>query len=245
MINVTNLTVVYPGSTEGHVLENLSFKAATGEKIALLGANGAGKSTLLLALVGILPAHDGAIAIGGVKMEKKTLSELRRKAGLVFQNPDDQLFMPTVWEDVIFGPRNYAEQTPGLTRLAHEQAVTGIDNAALAVLRELGIAHLKDRISHKLSGGEKRLAALATVLVMEPSLLLMDEPTAFLDLRGRRRLLAILKTLPQSMILATHDLPLAAEICSRAIVLDNGRIRADGPVTGILADTALLEESGL
>jgi cobalt/nickel transport system ATP-binding protein len=243
MIKVTNLTVVYPGSQEGHVLEGVSFEAGDGEKIALLGANGAGKSTLLLSLVGILPVHDGEIAIAGIKVGKKTLAEVRRRAGLVFQNPDDQLFMPTVWEDVIFGPRNYA----GLSGKTGVQAVdnAGIDRAALAVLQELGIDQLRDRMSHKLSGGEKRLAALASVLVMAPSLLLMDEPTAFLDPRGRRRIIGVLQTLSQSMILATHDLDLAAGICTRTIVLVKGKIRADGPTARILADTALLEESGL
>jgi cobalt/nickel transport system ATP-binding protein len=153
----------------------------------------------------------------------------------VFQNPDDQLFMSTVWDDVLFGPLNYRRDT------GREE----LEDKAAALLRSLGIDRLKDRMSHKLSGGEKRLAALATVLIMEPQILLLDEPTAFLDPRGRRTLINILATLPQTMLIATHDIAFAETLATRAILLRNGRVRADGPLPDILRDTNLLDECGL
>lgn len=223
----------YPGSGEGHVLEEVSFALKDGERAALIGANGAGKSTLLLTLLGILELHSGSVDVDGERLDKTRLPLIRRKLGLLFQNPDDQLFMPTVREDVSFGPRNYG-------RPAAEA-----DSAALAILERLEIAHLKDRMPHKLSGGEKRLAALASVLVLEPRLLLMDEPSAFLDPRARRRLIAVLDTLPQAFIIATHDLDLALRLCPRCLLLSHGRLMADGPSAAILNDRALLEDCGL
>jgi cobalt/nickel transport system ATP-binding protein len=234
MLRVQHLYAEYPHTQLGHVLEDVSFEAKAGERIALLGANGAGKSTLLLALLGVLPIHAGSIEICGVKLEKSTLAEVRALAGLVFQNPDDQLFMSTVWEDLLFGPLNYGwDKTDDVT------------NKAALLLRSLGIGHLKDRMSHKLSGGEKRLAALATVLIMEPQVLLLDEPTAFLDPRGKRALTKILAALPQAMLIATHDITFAEALSSRVIVLNKGSIRADGPAESILHDKNLLEECGL
>jgi cobalt/nickel transport system ATP-binding protein len=237
MLRVQNLSVEYPHTQLGHVLRNLSFEAKAGERIALLGANGAGKSTLLLSLLGVLPIHAGSVEMCGVKLEKSTQAEVRARAGLVFQNPDDQLFMSTVWEDVLFGPLNYGwDKADDGTKL--------VDKAAL-LLRSLGIGHLKDRMSHKLSGGEKRLAALATVLIMEPQVLLLDEPTAFLDPRGKRTLTKILAALPQTMLIATHDTAFVETLSSRAIVLNKGSIRADGPAESILHNEQLLEECGL
>jgi cobalt/nickel transport system ATP-binding protein len=240
MLDVSRVTVVYPGSGAAEstncVLEDLSFSAAAGERIALIGANGAGKSTLLLTLVGVIPLRDGSVTLNGTLLERKSLPAIRRMVGLVFQNPDDQLFMPTVFEDVAFGPRNYAETTHTGGAIAGQ-----VD----ALLASLGIAHLRDRMSHKLSGGEKRMAALASVLILNPSLLLLDEPSAFLDPRARRRLIGVLGALSPAFILATHDLDLAQDLCARVILLKSGRIRADGPTGRILGDTALLDECGL
>jgi cobalt/nickel transport system ATP-binding protein len=240
MLRVDRLYAEYPHSQLGHALEDVSFAACAGERIALLGANGAGKSTLLLSLLGILPVHSGSIEICGVKLDKATQAEARAKAGLVFQNPDDQLFMSTVRDDVLFGPLNYDGAWPRGDRSRQE-----LEDKAAALLESLGIGRLQDRMSHKLSGGEKRLAALATVLIMEPHILLLDEPTAFLDPRGRRALIKILSLLPQTMLIATHDIAFAETLATRAIVLCNGRIRADGPLPAILRDTPLLDECGL
>ncbi|MDR3200375.1 MAG: energy-coupling factor ABC transporter ATP-binding protein [Spirochaetales bacterium] len=233
MIRAENLTVKYVPTEEACALRDVSFSVSQGERVALIGANGAGKSTLLLALVGVLPPAAGGARIDGVPVEKKTLREVRGKAGLVFQNPDDQLFMPTVYEDIAFGPRNYglAENT--------------IAERAGQILGELGIQHLSGRMSAKLSGGEKRLAALAGVLVMHPAVLLLDEPSSFLDPRSRRRLVEILRGLPHTIMLATHDLALARDVCGRVILLKNGRVEADGPAADILDNAERLEACGL
>jgi cobalt/nickel transport system ATP-binding protein len=233
VIQVENLTVRYIPSGPVAALRELSFRVSAGERVALLGANGAGKSTLLLSLVGVLPAASGSLHIDGTGVEKKTLGEIRQKAGMVFQNPDDQLFMPSVYEDIAFGPRNYGIAEPLIQEHAH------------SILESLGISHLMNRMSAKLSGGEKRLAALAGVLVMNPLVLLLDEPGSFLDPRSRRRLIGILHGLPQTQLIATHDLDLARKICGRVILLKNGRLAADGETSRILQDTALLEDCGL
>ncbi|MDR2841796.1 MAG: energy-coupling factor ABC transporter ATP-binding protein, partial [Spirochaetaceae bacterium] len=163
LLEIKNLSAVYPGTNEGHVLENLSFSVDSGEKIALIGANGAGKSTLLLTLVGILPVHDGEICVEGTKLDKKNLPFIRQKLGLVFQNPDDQLFMPSVLEDLMFGPKNYAAHSSFTQKNAgkNDKNDKNIDNnqaieeKAIALMDQLEITHLKDRMPHKLSGGEK------------------------------------------------------------------------------------------
>ncbi|MDR1904624.1 MAG: energy-coupling factor ABC transporter ATP-binding protein [Treponema sp.] len=231
MIKAASLSVKY--NSDAAALENIGFSVSTGERVALIGANGAGKSTLLLSLIGILPPAEGELMVCGIPVRKDTLGEVRRGAALVFQNPDDQLFMPTLEEDIAFGPRNY-----GLTEETIQIRIA-------AVLEELGISHLKKRLSHKLSGGEKRLAALAGVLVMEPSLLLLDEPSSFLDPRSRRGLISILGGLTQTMMIATHDLDLALSLCGRVILLRHGRISADGPAKEILSNKVLLEQNGL
>ncbi|GMO39647.1 MAG: ABC transporter ATP-binding protein [Termitinemataceae bacterium] len=243
MINVKNLFVTYPGSDADHTLNDVSFEAAAGEKIALLGGNGAGKSTLLLTLLGVLPIHSGEISICGIKLEKQTLSEIRRRAALVFQNPDDQLFMNTVWEDLLFGPQNYLQASIKLPNYKDEIEKTKQECETL--LETLKISHLKNRMSHKLSGGEKRLAALACVLAMKPDLLLMDEPTAFLDPRGRRRLVEILQGLNAGMLIATHDIELAKELCSRVLILQDGKIKTSGNCLEIIGNSKLLEDCGL
>lgn len=232
-IEVKNLTVKYETSDKTCALENITFSVNSREKVALIGANGAGKSTLLLTLAGILSPMSGEINIGGVKSDKKTIGNLRKKIGMVFQNPDDQIFMPTVYEDIAFGPRNYGESEDVIEKSADE------------ILQNLGIAHLKNRLTHKLSGGEKRLTALAGILVMNPSVILMDEPSSFLDPRARRKLIGILSELPKTMIIATHDLDMALDICERAILLKNGHICADMPAKEVLSNEKMLEECGL
>lgn len=233
MLHVRDISVQYNASDARYALRNISFSIKAGERVALIGANGAGKSTLLLALCGVLWPESGEIAVEGVALEKKTLRALRQRIGMVFQNPDDQLFMPTIYEDIAFGPRN--------EKLAEEK----IEAAADEVLFKLGIPHLKNRLCHTVSGGEKRLAALAGILVTRPSILLMDEPSAFLDPRARRRLIGILGGLPETMLIATHDLDMALDLCGRVILLKEGSVHADAPAKDVLRDAALLDACGL
>jgi cobalt/nickel transport system ATP-binding protein len=210
----------------------VSFALAPGENAALIGANGAGKTSLLLALVGVLPAAGGEISVGGVTMNKKTLREIRSRVGLVFQNPDDQLFMPNIFEDAAFGPRSYG--------CDEAETARRVDSA----LASLGIERLRDRSPLKLSGGEKRLCAIATVLAMRPEYLLFDEPSAFLDPRARRKLIAEFARLPQGKLIATHDLDFAEKTCSRVLLIGKGKIVADGG-RELLRDADLLESAGL
>lgn len=230
MLDVKNLTVTYGDGTRA--VENLSLHLEPGEKCALIGANGAGKTSLLLSLVGALPA-EGTVAAAGVTLRKETLPQLRQRVGLVLQNPDDQLFLPTVERDVAFGPENL-----GLDREAVRQRTQ-------AVLERLGIAHLKDRSALRLSGGEKRMAALAAVLAMEPQVLLLDEPTAFLDPRARRRLLEVLQSLPQTMLVATHDLGFALALCPETVLLRQGTVFARGESRELLFDDDRMEQAGV
>jgi len=230
MLSITDLTVEYADGTRA--IDAVRFSLEAGANVALIGANGAGKTTLLLALVGVLPAANGEIRIGETLLEKKTLRQVRSRIGLVFQNPDDQLFMPSIFEDIAFGPRSYGyEESETSTRV----------NAALS---HLGIEHLSNRSPLKLSAGEKRLAAIATVLAMNPEFLLFDEPTAFLDPKARRNLTTILSDLPQGKLIATHDLAFAGETCSRVLLLQNGILIADGGKE-LLHDFAKLESAGL
>ena len=230
MLSVKNLTVEYTDGTRA--VDSVSFSLEAGENVGLIGANGAGKTSLLLALVGVLQAKRGEIYIEGALIEKKNMREARSRIGLVFQNPDDQLFMTSIFEDIAFGPRNYG----------HDEAETnGRVGAALA---RLGIEHLEKRSPLKLSGGEKRLAAIATVLAMDPDFLLFDEPTAYLDPRARRNLASILKDLPQGKLIATHDLAFVDEICPRVLLLQNGRLISDGSGS-LLHDAQKLESAGL
>lgn len=233
MLSVKNLTVKYDLSDytdKTAALSNICFDVKDGEHIAVIGANGAGKSTLLLTLAGILTPADGEINLDNIKIEsgkpdksaKNTLKDLRSKIGMIFQNPDDQVFMPAVYDDIAFGPRNYGESEKSIDCKTNE------------ILAGLDITHLKNRLTHKLSGGEKRLVALAGVLVMNPSVILMDEPSSFLDPKARRRLIHILQKLPQTLIIATHDLDMALDLCSRTILLKQGCIRADSPAKEIL-----------
>lgn len=230
MFVLEDLTVTYPDGTRA--VEGVSFRLAPGESAVLAGANGAGKSSLILAAVGVLPST-GMVCADGVTLEKKNLAELRRRVGVLFQNPDDQLFSATIYDDIAFGPRNM-----GLSAEETERRVS----EALALL---GIEYLRGKTALKLSGGEKRLAALASVLAMKPSVLLFDEPTAFLDPRARRNLIKIMNGLPQTKLIASHDLPFAGAVASRAIVLKMGRLFADGTAREILRDEKLMEEGGL
>lgn len=230
MLDVKNLSVTYGDGTTG--IKDLSLHLEPGEKCALIGANGAGKTSLLLALVGALPG-DGQVTAAGVTLSKQSLPDLRQRVGLVLQNPDDQLFLPSIARDVAFGPENL-----GLDRETVRQKTQ-------AMLEQLGIAHLAQRSALRLSGGEKRMAALAAVLVMEPQVLLLDEPTAFLDPKARRRLMAVLKGLPQTMLIATHDLGFALEVCPETVLLRKGSVFARGSSREVLFDDVLMEDGGV
>jgi cobalt/nickel transport system ATP-binding protein len=231
LVEVNDLQYTYPDGTSA--LRGVSFLITHGETVAVIGANGAGKSTLLLHLNGCLLPQAGTVRIGGFPLNKETLSYVRRTVGMVFQDPDDQLFMPIVYDDVAFGPLNL-----GLPPAEVEQLV-------LSSLATVGASHLKDRPPYRLSGGEKRAVAIASVLSMSPSILVMDEPTASLDPKTRRQLIELLKTFEHTIILATHDLDAVLDLCSRTIVFQEGRVVADGPTRDILQDQALLEASSL
>lgn len=210
------------------VLDDLSFTVENGESVGLIGANGAGKSTLIKLLLGLL-SGEGRILVDELPVEKRNLPEIRRRVGVLLQSSDDQMFMPTVLEDVTFGPVNY-----GLSR---DEAERRADE----VLARLGISELKHRHNHRLSGGEKRMAALATVLAMEPDVLLLDEPTNALDPYNRRLVIRTILSLPNTKLIASHDLDMILDTCTRVLLLSNGRLVADGPAEEILRDRALLE----
>lgn len=221
---------VFYGETP--ILRNISFTINDGEQVGLIGANGAGKSTLMKAALGLLP-FTGKIFVDELEVTRKTLPAVRRKLGYVLQDSDNQMFMPTVLDDMMFGPVNY-----GLSRAEAEQL-------AEQTLAALHIEHLKTRYNHKLSGGEKRMAAVATILAMQPELLLMDEPSIALDPRNRRTLINVLRDRPETKLIASHDLDLVLETCSRVLLLTGGVLTADGAAQELLRDRALLERSGL
>ena len=218
---VSGLTVRYADGTVA--LKDVSIDIKPGEKVALIGPNGAGKTSLFLTLAGILRPEAGSVMIGDVPVDKDHILAVRRKVGLVFQNPDDQLFMPRIYDDVAFGPRNF-----GHTEDEVREKVE-------AVLETLGAAHLASRSSLKLSGGEKRVCAIATVLVMQPRVMLFDEPAAFLDMKAKARFMEILGSLSQTRIIATHDPALAEAVSDRVIVLENGSVTDDGPARDVLS----------
>lgn len=231
LVEVRDLHFAYTDGTEA--LKGVSFRITHGESVALVGANGAGKSTLLLHLNGYLTPTHGEVRIGETPLVRETVAAVRRAVGMVFQDPDDQLFMPTVFEDVAFGPLN-AGLPPN-----------EIELRVVSALERVGMTHLRDRPPYKLSAGEKRAVAIATVLAMAPDVLVMDEPSAHLDPRGRRRLIELLKSFTHTKIIATHDLELVVELCSRVIVLDNGRVVAEGPTIDLLNDENLMLTHGL
>ncbi len=224
--------VSYAYEAGRYALRDVSFHIAPGEAVGLIGANGAGKSTLMKALLGLI-FPEGEINVDGVHVEKRTLTQVRRKLGYVLQNSDNQMFMPTVYEDMLFGPMNY-----GLSR---EEAEAKADGA----LDRLGIAELKHRHNHRLSGGEKRMAAIATILAMEPAAVLMDEPTSALDPCNRRRVIDVIRGMGKTRLIASHDLDMILDTCDRVLLLSGGRMVADGAAGEILRDRALLEANRL
>ena len=226
MLEFRNVSFSYEPGTP--VLDNLSFHIRKGETVGLIGANGAGKSTIMKLMLGLLPAQ-GEILVDGMPVTKQNLPPIRQKIGFVLQDSDNQMFMPTVYEDMIFGPRNY-----GLSR---EEADARVDR----VLRELGLENLKHRHNHKISGGEKRMAAIATILAMEPEMIVMDEPSTALDPVNRRRVISTINSRKETKLIASHDLDMILDTCQRVILLNHGRIVADGEAETILRDQALLE----
>ncbi len=221
-IRFNDVHFTYPSGYEA--LKGVSFLITHGEKVALLGLNGAGKSTVLLHTNGLLMPTSGEVNVGDIPVTKKTLRIVRQSVGMVFQNADDQLFMPTVEEDVAFGPLNMGLDT------------AEVDRRVAAALESVGASDLRDRSPFRLSGGQKKRVAIATVLSMEPSILVMDEPTAELDLEARRQVCDIVKSFHHTCLIATHDLALARELCERAIVISDGRVTADGPVDKIASE---------
>ena len=225
-VRVRGLHYSYP---DGHMaLDGIDLDVEPGERVALLGPNGAGKTTLMLHLNGVLTASAGAVEIGGTVLARNTLRDIRRRVGLVFQDPDDQLFMPTLAQDVAFGPANF-----GIEGDALQQRVR-------RALETVSMSQLADRSPAHMSGGQRRRAALATVLACEPEVLVLDEPSANLDPVARRELAETLTGLDATMLIVTHDLPYAAQLCDRAIIMDHGVIVADGAVAEVLSDAELL-----
>ena len=233
-LEVRNLRYRYPDGTEA--LRGVSFSLAAGERVGVIGPNGAGKSTLLLHLNGLLPESrdgDSAVRVDGKAIEPSSLPEIRRRVGLLFQDANDQLFCPTVYEDVAFGPQ--------------QLGLNGADlNARVAeALAHVGLSGFERRMPHHLSAGEKRRVCLAGVLACRPSILVLDEPTSSLDPKGRRELQAVLRSIPLTQLIATHDLELVVQLCQRVIILDKGAVAAEGPATHLLNDEALMLEHGL
>ena len=231
IVEAKDLEFTYPDNTRA--LDGVSFKIRHGESVAIVGANGAGKSTLLLHLNGYLTPTAGQVRIGDFPLTKETLLEVRRTVGMVFQDPDDQLFMSTVYDDVAFGPINL-----GLP-------VEEVRSKVTTALETVGVLDLMDRPPHRLSSGQKRRVAIATVLSMSPDILVMDEPTSGLDPQARRQLINLLSTFKHSKIFASHDLDMVMDLCERTIILHDGKIKADGPTREIFQDENLLAESHL
>lgn len=230
MIEIVDLTFQYPDGKS--VLDGVNLTIQPGEKVALVGPNGAGKSTLLLHLNGILQG-DGLIKINDLEITKKNLPLIRARVGMIFQNPDDQLFSLTVGEDVAYGP------------IYQGLAPTLIEQRVKTALKAVNLEDYAERHPFHLSGGEKKRASIATVLSMNPDFLVLDEPTSGLDPKSRRELIALLKSLPQTQLIATHDLPMVSEIADRVILLNHGRVVADGSPESILSNHPLLLENDL
>lgn len=226
MIEFKNVSFSYEKKTP--VLKNLSFTINDGEAVGLIGANGAGKSTIMKILLGLIPC-DGEVLVDGIPVKKENLPKVRRKLGFVLQDSDNQMFMPTVYEDMVFAPRNYG--------LSKEEAEAKVDK----VLSELGLTELKHRYNHKISGGEKRMAAIATILAMEPEAILMDEPSTALDPMNRRTVINTISRLTMTKLIASHDLDMILDTCDRVILISNGELVADGRADEILRNKELLE----
>ncbi len=230
MIEFQNVSYAYEGTRP--VVDGLSFTIREGEAVGLIGANGAGKSTVLKLLVGLI-SGTGQIQVDNLPVNRQNLPSIRQKTGFVLQDSDNQMFMPTVYEDMMFGPRNYG--------LSMEEAEQRVD----AVLDRLGLRELKHRYNHKISGGEKRMAAIAAILAMEPKVILMDEPSTALDPVNRRTVINTINSLGQTKLIASHDLDMILDTCRRVILLSHGKIAADGQTEDILRDKALLEANRL
>lgn len=230
-VELAGVRFSYPDGVRA--LDGIDLHVHPGERVALLGPNGAGKTTLVLHLNGILLPDEGAVHIGGIPVRKEHFPEVRRRVGIVFQDPDDQLFMPTVRDDVAFGPANLG--------LRGDELTARVD----AALDAVGMSARAGRAPHHLSFGERRLVAIATVLAMQPEILVLDEPSANLDPAGRRELAEILVGLRITMLMVTHDLPYALQLCERAVVISEGRIVADGPIRSVLSDRRLMERNRL
>lgn len=232
--HITEAKGLFYSYPDGHpAINGISFRIHHGEAVGIIGGNGAGKSTLLMLLTGILKPLRGEVVIGEVRLNKDTMNMIRQRLGMVFQDPDDQLFMTTVYDDVAFGPRNLKIDEPQVER------------RVISALEQVGIAHLKDRAPFHLSAGEKRAAAIASVLSMSPDILILDEPTSSLDPKSRRRLMNILKGFEHTRIITSHDLDMVLELCPRVMVIKDGRVIADGPTRDILMNQELMEEAGL
>jgi len=230
-IEINHITFSYGKGKE--VLSDISFTASGEEAIGIIGANGAGKSTLLKLLVGLLLEYSGKIEINKLEVQKDTLANIREKTGYVFQDSDSQLFMSTVYQDVAFAPRNYG------------YSEAEVERRVLEALKMVHIEELKDKQIYHLSGGQKKLASIATILSMEPSLILLDEPSIALDPKNRRNLINILNSIKSLKLIASHDLDMILDTCERTILISNGRIVKDGKTEEILTDRELLETNGL
>ena len=230
-VHVQGLVYSYPDGSPA--LRGVDLDITAGERVAVLGPNGAGKTTLILHLNGILLPQAGEVAIGGMPVTKANFKEIRRRVGVVFQDPDDQLFMPTVRDDVAFGPANLG--LPG----------DAVDARVQAALDAVGMDGSGGRPPHHLSFGQRRRVALATVLAMDPQILVLDEPTSNLDPAARRDLADILVTLPVTAVIVTHDLPYALELCPRSVIINDGVIVADGPTRDVLGDADLMAANRL
>jgi cobalt/nickel transport system ATP-binding protein len=230
-VRITRLSYTYPDGTKA--LEGIDLDVRSGERLAIIGPSGAGKSTLLLHLNGVLTGS-GSVKVMGLQLEASNLRQIRRQVGLLFQDPNDQLFCPTVFEDIAFGPLNLSVPADEISRR--------VDKA----LQDTGLERsMKSRSSHHLSLGERKRVSLATVLAMEPAILGMDEPTSNLDPRNRRHLIDVISGLKATLIIATHDLELVLDVCSRTVLMDHGKIWADGETRSMLADAQLMELHGL
>ncbi|UYF93887.1 energy-coupling factor ABC transporter ATP-binding protein [Rhodococcus aetherivorans] len=228
---LTGVRHVHP---DGHcALDGIDLAVTAGERVAVLGPNGAGKTTLMLHLNGVLAPSSGTVRIGGLPVARNTLREIRRRVGLVFQDPDDQLFMPTVAQDVAFGPANFGVSAAELDARVRE------------ALEAVGMTEHAGRKTAHLSAGQRRRVALATVLACRPDVLVLDEPSTDLDPVARRELAEVLLGIDATLLLVTHDLPYAAQVCSRAVIVSDGRLVADGPITALLADADLLAANRL
>ena len=231
IVEVQDLNHTYADGTKA--VKGISFRIHHGESVAVVGANGAGKSTLLLHLNGYLTPQTGKVRIGDFPLTKETVKDIRKTVGMIFQNPDDQLFMPTVYDDVAFGPLNLG-LPPGEVESRVQDALNRTDTE-----------HLRQRPPYRLSGGEKRAVAIATVLAMSPDILVMDEPSSNLDPKARRTLIELLAGFKHTKIIATHDLDMVLDLCERTIVIKDGQVMADGRTADIFQDVELLEASHL